>query len=198
MTRKDEKTAQIIQAATEEFLNKGLDAASMHNIAVTAEVSKRTLYKYFPGKDELYSALVDELLDRVHDLYQLSYSPDIPLKRQLEKIVENKIDLTTSESFLNMSRIVIGEILKSRMPSEDQLERMNNSEARFVGWIDAAKKDNKISTTMESKIMADQFHSIMKGQIFFPVLLRSVDVKTIDKEEVRDLTVNFFMNSFCG
>ena len=197
MTRKDVKTAQIIQAATREFLNKGLDAASMHNIAETAEVSKRTLYKYFPDKDALYGALVDELLNHVHDMYQLSYSPDIPLKQQLEKIVENKIDLTTSESFLNMSRIVIGEMLKSRMLSEDQLTRMNNSETLFVEWIDEAKKDKKISAEMDSKIMADQFHSIIKGQIFFPVLLRSVDVESIDKKEVRDMTVNFFMNSFC-
>jgi TetR/AcrR family transcriptional regulator of autoinduction and epiphytic fitness len=197
VTRKDEKTAQIIQAATREFLNKGLDAASMHNIAETAEVSKRTLYKYFHDKDELYSALVDELLDRVHDMYQLSYSPDIPIKQQLEKIVDNKIGLTTSESFLNMSRIVIGEMLKSRMLSEDQLARMNNSETLFVEWIDEAKKDKKINSEMDSKIIADQFHSIMKGQVFFPVLFGFVDLKTIDKKEVRDMTVNFFMNSFC-
>lgn len=198
MTRKDEKTAQIIQAATQEFLKKGLDAASMHNIAETAEVSKRTLYKYFPGKDELYSALVDELLDRVHDMYQLSYSTEIPIKQQLEKIVDNKIELTTSESFLNMSKIVIGEILKSRMPSKDQLERMNNSEALFVEWIDEAKKDKKINSDMDSEIMAGQFHSIMKGQIFFPVLFRFVDLKTINKKEVRNMTVDFFLNSFCG
>ena len=198
MTRKEEKTAQIIQAATEEFLKKGLDAASMHNIAETAKVSKRTLYKYFPGKDELYNALVDELLDRVHDMYQFSYSPDISTKQQLEIIVNNKIDLTTSEFFLNMSRIVIGEMLKSRMLSEDQLARMNNSETLFVEWIDEAKKNNKISSEMDSKFIADQFHSIMKGQIFFPILFGFVDLKTIDKKEVRDMTVNFFMNSFCG
>ena len=63
IARKEENAARIIQAATREFLNKGLDAASMHNIAETAEVSKRTLYKYFPSKGELYDALVNELLD---------------------------------------------------------------------------------------------------------------------------------------
>ena len=197
MTRKDEKTAQIIQAATKEFLQKGLDAASMHNIAETAEVSKRTLYKYFSDKDALYNALLDELLDRVHDMYQLTYSTEIPIKEQLEKIVDNKIELTTSDSFLNMSKIVLGEMLKSRELSEAQFERMYNSEALFVQWIDEAKKDKKITSELDSQMMASQFHSILKGQTFYPILFYFVDLKTIDLKNARDMTVDFFMNSFC-
>lgn len=197
MARKDEKTAQIIQAATQEFLAKGLDAASMHNIARVAEVSKRTLYKYFPTKDELYSALIDELLDRVYDMNQLSYATDIPIKEQLEKIVDNKIELFMSDSFLNMSKIILGEMLKSRRPSDEQLARMYNTEAMFVQWIDEGKKDGKISSETESEIIARQFYSILKGQTFYPLLLYFTDLKMINTKEVRDITVNFFLKSFC-
>ncbi len=58
-------------------------------------------------------------------------------------------------------------------------------------WIDEAKYDKKISSEMDSEIMADQFHSIIKGQIFFPVLFGFFDLKTINKKEVRNMTVNF-------
>jgi len=194
---KDKKMAQIHQAAVQEFLKKGLDAASMHNIAESAEVSKRTLYKYFPTKGELYSALIDELLDRVYE-NQLQYSTEIPIKEQLETIVNNKIDLFMSESFLNMSKIVLGEMLKSRKPSDEQLERMYSTETLFVHWIDEAKKDKKIRSEVDSEIIASQFHSILKGQTFYPIIFYFADTQMIDKKGAREMTVNFFLNSFCS
>jgi len=194
---KDKKIAQIHKAAIQEFLKKGLDAASMHSIAESAEVSKRTLYKYFPTKGELYGALIDELLDRVYE-NQLHYFNDIPIKNQLEKIVNDKIDLFMSESFLNMSKIVLGEMLKSRKPSDDQLERMYSAETMFINWIDEARKDKKISSEVDSEIIASQFHSILKGQTFYPILFYFADIKMIDKKGARDMTVSFFLRSFCS
>ena len=196
MSIKNTKIAQIIHSATNEFLVKGLDAASMHNIAETAEVSKRTLYKYFPSKDELYSALIDELLDRVYENKQ-QYCQEIPIKTQLEQIIKNKIELFSSESFISMSKIILGEMLKSRKPTEVQLERMYQSEALFVNWIDQAKEDNAITSTLNSETIANQFHAILKGQTFYPVIFYFVDMETIDKQEVLDTTVSFFINSFC-
>jgi len=196
MTIKNKKIAQIIQSATQEFLVKGLDAASMHNIADSAEVSKRTLYKYFPTKDELYSALIDELLDRVYENEQ-EYCQELTIQDQLEQLVSNKIELFSSESFLNMSKIILGEMLKSRKPSDEQLERMYKTEALFVNWVNEAKADNKITSELDSEIIANQFHSILKGQTFYPVIFYFTDMKAIDKKEVLDTTVAFFINSFC-
>ncbi len=197
MAIKDKKVALILQAATREFLKKGLDASSMHNIAESAGVSKRTLYKYFPAKDKLYGALLDELLDRVYE-HKLSYIPDIPIKEQLQEIVNQKFDLYMSESFLNMSKIVLGEMLKSRQPSNEQLERMYNTETLFIDWIDEAKKSDEITSTVGSEVIAGQFHSILKGQTFYPVLFYFADSKMINKKEVSDVTVNFFLSSFCS
>ena len=51
---------QLLGAAREVFATKGYHAAGMDEIADRAGVSKPVLYQHFPGKLELYLALLDE------------------------------------------------------------------------------------------------------------------------------------------
>jgi AcrR family transcriptional regulator len=65
------RRAQLLAAAQDVFANNGYHAAAMDEIAERAGVSKPVLYQHFPGKLELYMALlethVDELVRRVRD-----------------------------------------------------------------------------------------------------------------------------------
>ena len=56
----DEKTEAIVDAARKTFLTRGFDAASMDQIALTAGVSKRTVYNGFRSKEELFGAAIAE------------------------------------------------------------------------------------------------------------------------------------------
>jgi AcrR family transcriptional regulator len=64
------RRAQLLLAARDVFAAHGYHAAAMDDIAERAGVSKPVLYQHFPGKLELYRALLttyaDELVDRVH------------------------------------------------------------------------------------------------------------------------------------
>ena len=63
------RRAQLLVAARDVFAAQGYHAAAMDDIAERAGVSKPVLYQHFPGKLELYQALLhtyaDELVDRV-------------------------------------------------------------------------------------------------------------------------------------
>ena len=45
--------AEIVDAALELFTDQGFDATSMEQVAEAARVSRRTIYRYFPTKDDL-------------------------------------------------------------------------------------------------------------------------------------------------
>ncbi|MCR6486528.1 TetR/AcrR family transcriptional regulator [Amycolatopsis sp. FBCC-B4732] len=64
-----ERRAQLLAAAQRVFAENGYHAAAMDEIAEVAGVSKPVLYQHFPGKLDLYIALleshVDELVKRV-------------------------------------------------------------------------------------------------------------------------------------
>src|SRR3954467_12876136 len=49
-----DKEAAILQAATRLFSDKGLRGTRTADIAAAAKVTERTLFRYFPSKDELY------------------------------------------------------------------------------------------------------------------------------------------------
>src|SRR5947209_9759624 len=51
---------QLLAAAQEVFVAQGYHAAAMDDIAERAGVSKPVLYQHFPGKRELYLALLEE------------------------------------------------------------------------------------------------------------------------------------------
>ena len=63
------RRTQLLGAAREVFVAQGYHAAAMDDIAERAGVSKPVLYQHFPGKRELYLALLelhsDELLSSV-------------------------------------------------------------------------------------------------------------------------------------
>lgn len=48
----------IVDTAEKVFSEKGYDQATMDEIALAAEFTKKSVYSYFPAKDELFSAVV--------------------------------------------------------------------------------------------------------------------------------------------
>lgn len=60
---RSERRAQLLTAAQQVFVRHGYHAAAMDEIADRAGVSKPVLYQHFPGKMELYLAVIDEQVD---------------------------------------------------------------------------------------------------------------------------------------
>ncbi len=57
---REERRAQVLRAAREVFVAQGYHTAVMDDIAERAGVSKPVLYQHFPGKLDLYVALLDD------------------------------------------------------------------------------------------------------------------------------------------
>jgi AcrR family transcriptional regulator len=62
-----ERRAQLLESALGVFVAQGYHAAAMDDIAERAGVSKPVLYQHFPGKLDLYLALLDTSCDAIID-----------------------------------------------------------------------------------------------------------------------------------
>src|SRR5688500_10739705 len=59
------RRVQLLQAAQDVSVAQGFHAAAMDDIADRAGVSKPVLYQHFPGKLDLYLALLDQSCDEI-------------------------------------------------------------------------------------------------------------------------------------
>jgi len=55
------KQASIVQAALDLFLEQGYGATSMDSVASQAGVTKQTVYRYYPSKEELFTAVMGKI-----------------------------------------------------------------------------------------------------------------------------------------
>ncbi len=67
---KTENHEKIIDAAFKEFLEYGFQDASMRRIAAASGMSASGLYKHFPGKEEMFAALIDPVIEEFMSLYR--------------------------------------------------------------------------------------------------------------------------------
>ncbi len=83
---KTENHEKILTAAYDEFLKYGFNDASMRRIAAACGMSASGLYKHFPSKEEMFSALVEPAYDGLKKEYFEV------MDRELDSVDENFID----------------------------------------------------------------------------------------------------------
>src|SRR5437763_12035232 len=85
---KPARRRQLLAAAQEVFVAQGYHAAAMDEIAERAGVSKPVLYQHFPGKLDLYLALLDEhtaeLASRVNEALESTNDNHVRVSRSVQ------------------------------------------------------------------------------------------------------------------
>jgi AcrR family transcriptional regulator len=84
----------ILDAALELFLEKGMDATSIEQIAKRAGVAKLTLYRRWSSKEELLARAIEEMRSGLPDLDLLA-DAETPLPELLVRLVDQAAEFLT-------------------------------------------------------------------------------------------------------
>jgi TetR/AcrR family transcriptional repressor of mexJK operon len=111
--RSARKRRVVVDAATTLFLRHGYLGTSMDQIAAFAAVSKPTVYKFFPDKEQLFTAIVLETLDRagtpfLAELSRLAETRSGQLADDLRELARRYLATVTQPAVLQLRRLVIG------------------------------------------------------------------------------------------
>lgn len=130
------KRGQVIAAAEALFLQNGYAGTSMDAIAGEAGVIKQTVYRYFPGKQELFGAVIEEVSARVFgtDLGPLPGEGEI--RSTLTGFSRRFVRLHADPAAVSLYRVVVGEA--HRFPELARAFLTNGPEmftARVAGYL---------------------------------------------------------------
>lgn len=82
MSRKEQERKiryeDIINAAEKVFFSKGLNNATMDEVANEAEYSKRTIYAYFTSKEQIYDAIISRAYTILNSLFEQAFKNNHP------------------------------------------------------------------------------------------------------------------------
>lgn len=158
---------RIVEAARERFLEHGVDGASLRKIAADAGTNIGMIYYYFPTKDDLFSAVLEDVYGPFVSDFEAIMNDRGTLRERLIAL-SIRIGEMTAEEFAVM-RIVIREGLVSG-------ERLGQLAARFMrGHVPAvlsairqARKDGELRQDVGLPVVA----MAIASTVLLPQLIR--------------------------
>lgn len=105
---KELKRRAILAAAEEVFLDEGYALASMDKIAAIANVTKQTVYRYFPSKTELFKATLQHIAENTDESF-LTYLEEADTEKALYKFAIGLMRFHMTEKHLAVYRLLISE-----------------------------------------------------------------------------------------
>lgn len=83
---KEHRKEEIISAAQKIFFEKGLQAATMDEIAEAAELSKGTIYLYYKSKEDLYLAVMIRGMEILAEMFEATNNSNEPVISRILKL----------------------------------------------------------------------------------------------------------------
>lgn len=104
------KQTQILKGAIQVFLQRGYAGTSMDRVAISAGVSKQTIYSHFQDKEGLFRALMEQLTIRrfeaaMHYPEDLQGDPEVILRR----VAETYLLKVADREYLAFLRLILAE-----------------------------------------------------------------------------------------
>ncbi|MBT0585963.1 TetR/AcrR family transcriptional regulator [Alteromonas oceanisediminis] len=170
--KSEEKRLQILDCATELFLQNGFTNTSMDIIARKAGVAKQTVYSHFNNKDDLYTAVIGE---KCHQ-YKLDASQfkdsSVPFQEVLNEMANQIVSLLQDPEVIAMHMIVIGESNNNPRVAELFYRAGPLQSVETVAGIFRFFLPSKVTTNTQAISIATDFFNLLKGDFYMRSMLQ--------------------------
>lgn len=145
----------ILKAAEKIFIQKGYESSTMDEIAADAEYTKRTVYQYFPAKEDIYFALALNAFEKLMEDIGSVFSQGICGLEKLQKAGEAYMlfYLKYPDQFLIMSRARSIHTREAESVYHQGIVRYQQRMFELFGQaIEQGKNDGSIKKDIDAKL----------------------------------------------
>jgi AcrR family transcriptional regulator len=103
------RRSQILDAATEIFLENGYGGATIDLVVERAGASKATVYSFFGGKDGLFAAIVEERVERIVSAFGDPEVVHSDALHALAHIARRYMEVVMAPDAVGFNRLIIAE-----------------------------------------------------------------------------------------
>lgn len=188
----DKKRIQILDAAEDLFHSVGVEHTSMDQLALQAQVSKRTVYNHFATKELLFQAILQRMSDKLSQGNIVRFDASTPIASQLTKIARDEVALLSSDAFLRVARIAIMQVMKQPTLAQSMNDNALGCKRYLEGFLTDACQA-KVLQIADIPFASKQFIYQLKSFVFYPALFGLQQSDIAEQQHIIDQTVQMFL-----
>ena len=195
------KRDQILSGARRVFLRDGFAAASTDTIAAEAKVSKRTLYVYYPSKEELFADVMRKLTIEnpqtraLESIEEMSPGDEEELRRDLLELARKIVATMMQPDYLALLRTTIADT--HRFPQLGGLFRASVPERAmrsFAVFIEKSRERGVVGRDVDGETAARMFIGPLLTYAVLDGLFAEGPPRPPAKEKIEDI-VSLYMKA---
>lgn len=151
---REERTGDLLAAATELFLAKGYDKTTMADISAAAGVARGNVYWYFDSKDHIFAAVINRMLSREIRILNEEQAGADPLSR----LVRGLSDMRYSRP--------LHQAMHDRLPHSEAVREAHSTFLKWiVGLVDEflAERGLDDSSGIDAELVRDVAVAVFEG-----------------------------------
>ncbi len=163
---------QILKASRRLFKEKGYERTMIDDVAEKAEVSKATLYNYFPNKEGLLVGTMEDEIDafmKYTDSIKDMESSDERIRKSLKFLILDSI------AFIGVSRRIL---FLNACAGSPMYGKANDVKAVFAVMTEQAKAENVFKKEIPTKDIVD----LLMG-VYLNAQFQWADIEDISEEQ---------------
>lgn len=149
----------LIEIAGAMFMKLGFDGTSIDAVAEAAGMSKRTVYAHYRDKNELFSAVLRDLIDRWLVPFNQFQSGTSDLEPLLTEIGRHLLTSAMAPQAVSLHRIIIGE--SERRPEFGRLANAEGRQPAIRAIAGALRRHKAMLRADDLERAAEQFMSLV-------------------------------------
>ena len=156
----------ILEVARREFARDGFNGARVDAIAARTSTTKRMIYYYFGGKEQLYIAVLERAYAEIRDAEAALDLEGLPPERAMRRLVEFTFDYDHAHpEFVRL--VAVENIHHARHLRKSS--RIRNINASIIATIERILRRGRREGVFHARIAAVDVHMLMSALCFFHV-----------------------------
>lgn len=171
LTRKEREKVrhkeEILRAALKLFSEKGFHNVSIQDIAAESEFAVGTLYNFFPGKEQLFTEMLDDCVEKIYQVLSPILESEQPEDEKLRtfirahgKFAEDNIE------FIKLYVREYGDLTVSHNSTNEQTVRIKTDLQNKLEAIIRSGYKKKFFRPVDAKITSLAIIAVIQALIF--------------------------------